>query len=395
MFKHNFKRNSKRGAQAPLLGSKLRVKIEKLAVGGAGVARHEGLVIFIQQAAPHDELLVEITLQKKNFAEAKILEIISPGPDRRLAPCPVANRCGGCNWQHITEAEQRKQKQTIVQDTLNKFIPGVEFECFPLRPSPQSFRYRNRIQPKIGKGHFGFYERESHRIVEISDCLITEEALAKEIPKVREWALGQRQEGRLEMYLTIENEVHYGFVDSDDEGIGFSQVNRFQNRELIQTVLDWADGAKYSHIYDLYAGSGNFTLPLYKHFETAMTAVELSQKLVKRGREASIHSQIHFVESDVEKWLRSAKIVSTDLVLLDPPRAGCSEDTMRSLAQSPPKKLIYISCHPVSLARDLKWLAEWSAKLETPALRLKRVQAFEMFPQTDHVETIALLEVDS
>ena len=98
MSKNDSSRNSKRGAQAPLLGSKVQVKIEKLAVGGAGVARHEGLVIFVQQAAPDEELIVEITLQKKNFAEAKIVQILKPSPSRRLAPCPVASRCGGCNW---------------------------------------------------------------------------------------------------------------------------------------------------------------------------------------------------------------------------------------------------------------------------------------------------------
>ena len=395
MSKNNSSRNSKRGAQAPLLGSKVQVKIEKLATGGAGVARHEGLVIFVQQSAPDDELLVEITLQKKNFAEARIVQVLKPGPARRSTPCPVADRCGGCNWQHIHESEQQKQKEQIVHDTLKKFLRDTDFSYLPIKPSPQSFRYRNRIQPKISNGRFGFYERESHRIVEISDCPITEDLLAREIPKVREWALNTRPEGRLEMYLTTENEVRYGFVDGEDDGIGFSQVNRFQNRELIQTVLDWAGQTSYKHIYDLYAGSGNFTFPLYNNFESPITAVELSQKLVKRGQELTPTSQIQFVESDVEKWLKGSKIGPHDLVILDPPRAGCSEATMKSLAQNPPKKIIYISCHPVSLARDLKWLADWSVQLGQPALRLKRVQAFEMFPQTDHVETIAELEVDS
>ncbi len=388
------KRRSKpqRGDTTPL-----RVQVEKLAVGGAGLARHEGLVIFIPQAAPGDELLVERTVIKKNYAEAKILEILRPGPSRRRPPCPVAERCGGCNWQHLTEAEQQKQKSLFVQETLQKFLREISFDFLPLQPSPKALRYRNRIQPKIKNGNFGFYERETHDVVDILDCPITEEALAQKIPEVRAWALQQRSSGRLEMYLTEENLVRFGFVDESDEGIGFSQVNRFQNQDLVRTCLEWASGFRYKNIYDLYAGSGNFSFPLASQFNCPLTAVELSEKLVRRGK-ALVQkkmSPVHFVQSDVESWLKKAQIQHDDLVILDPPRAGCSEEIMMALARSQPRKIIYISCHPVSLARDLKWFFDWSKKQNRPHLSLRRVQSFEMFPQTDHVETIAELGVDS
>lgn len=374
--------------------TQFQVTIEKMAIGGAGVARHDGLVIFVQDAAPGDELLIEITKDKKTFAEAKIVTILKPGPNRKNPVCPIATKCGGCNWQHLTEEEQRNQKQQFVKETLERFLKNIPFEYLPIKPSPKTFRYRNRIQPKIHAGKFGFYERDSHTVVETEDCLITEEILASAMPEVKAWAQAQRYDGRLEMYLDTQQKVRYNTIDDQDEAVGFSQVNRFQNPELVQTVLDWSKDHQYEHVYDLYAGSGNFSFPLAETHRAHLTAVELNPKLVELARSKK-KSDVQFIQSGVERWVRRAKFTSQDLVVLDPPRSGCAEDVMKTLAQYPPKKIIYISCHPVSLARDLKWLFDWSKKFQKADFRLRRVQTFEMFPQTDHVETIAELEVDS
>lgn len=390
-------KSNKGGAQAPLLGSEIKLNIEKLAIGGAGVARHEGLVVFVPQAAPNEEILAEVTLVKKNFAEAKMLQVLRPSPFRREPPCPVASICGGCNWQHISEEEQRRQKEKLVFETIKKFNPTLEFEYLQLKPSPRSLRYRNRIQPKFKNNRFGFFERNSHEIVEISDCLITEEILTSKFPEVKGWAQQKDTKGlqRLEMYLSEEGQVRYGLISEEDDGIGFSQVNRFQNEDLIQTALAWAGEASFEKIFDLYAGAGNFTFPLaQKYQKSQVTGVELNPKLVERAKLKITEKRIRYSLSDVESYMRKADVGAQDLVLLDPPRAGASESIMRALAEAQPKKIIYISCHPVSLARDINWLFTWSHKLGRK-MRLRRVQAFEMFPQTDHVETIAELEVDS
>lgn len=380
-----------------ILSSQIKIKIEKLAIGGAGIARHDGLVIFVPQAAPEDELLVEITSKKKNFAEARIVEILKPGPARRTPPCRYAHECGGCNWQHLTEDEQRRQKELLVLETIKKFNPTLDFEYLPLQKSSHSLRYRNRIQPKFKDGKFGFFARNSHEIVEIDDCLITEEALTKKFPEVRAWAAAKKSSElqRLEMYLSDSEEVRYGLITDDDDGIGFSQVNRFQNEDLLKTALDWAGEDNYSQIFDLYAGAGNFTFPLAQKYKNAaaITAVELNPKLVERGRTENKDKRLRYFLSDVESFMKRATLTPQDLVLLDPPRAGASEYIMRALAAAQPKKIIYISCHPVSLSRDLKWFFE-SAQKMGPKYRLAKVQAFEMFPQTDHVETIAELRVD-
>ncbi|MGZ3770310.1 MAG: class I SAM-dependent RNA methyltransferase [Bdellovibrio sp.] len=387
----------KGGAQAPLLGSKIKLFIEKLAIGGAGVARHEGIVVFVPQAAPNDEVLAEVVLVKKNFLEAKIIEIIKAGPSRRPSPCAVANICGGCNWQHITEEEQLKQKEKLVLETIKKFNPNLNFEYLPIKKSPRSLRYRNRIQPKFKNNKFGFFARSSHDIVEISDCLITENALTEKFVEVKTWAQQNKSKEllRLEMYISDKEEIRYGQINDEDEGIGFSQVNRFQNNDLIETVLEWSGEEKYHHVYDLYAGAGNFTFPLAQKFsESEIVGVELNPKLVDKAKLTIKEKRIRYFLSDVEAYMRRSTINEKDLVILDPPRAGASEYIMRALATSGAKKIIYISCHPVSLARDLNWFFAWAQKAKINA-NLERVQTFEMFPQTDHVETIAMLRVDS
>jgi 23S rRNA (uracil1939-C5)-methyltransferase len=391
-------KNHRRGAQAPLLGSKIKVSVEKLAIGGAGVARHEGMVVFIPGAAPQEELLVKITLAKKNFAEAEIVEVLTPSPFRREPPCPVANVCGGCNWQHLTEEAQQKQKELLVQETLKKFNPQLQFDYLPLQPSPRSFRYRNRIQPKAQNGKFGFFGRNSHQVIDIKDCPITEESLTEKFSEVRAW-LAEKNPGprlqKMEMYLDTEQNVRYGLISDEDDGVGFSQVNRFQNPALIETVLNWVQQESYGNIHDLYSGAGNFTFPLGQQFpKNKVTGIELNPKLVLKGTSENKNSHIHFIESDVEKYVLKTKINSDDLVILDPPRMGCSKATIKALAKARPRKIIYISCHPVSLARDLKWFFETATQEQIPWV-LTRVQAFEMFPQTDHVETIAELRVDS
>lgn len=390
-------KSNQRGAKAPLLGSQIKLSIEKLAIGGAGVARHEGMVVFVPQAAPNEEVLAEVTLVKRNFLEARVVKILTPGPARREAPCPVAHTCGGCNWQHLTEEEQRHQKQSLVLETLKKFNPGLEFNYLPIQPSPRIWRYRNRIQPKYKNNRFGFFARNSHQIVEIKDCLITEESLTAKFSEVRDWAIKKNSKDllRMEMYIAEEGDIRYGLITEDDDGIGFSQVNRFQNVDLLQTTLEWSGNHSYTKVFDLYAGAGNFTFPLADRFPQAdIVGVELNPKLVARARSKIQNQRMSYFESDVDSYMRRASIGHNDLVVLDPPRAGASEFTMQTLAAARPRKIIYISCHPVSLARDLKWFFAHAQQLGH-RYKLDRVQTFEMFPQTDHVETIAELSIDS
>ncbi|MBC7372114.1 MAG: class I SAM-dependent RNA methyltransferase [Bdellovibrionaceae bacterium] len=383
-----------------------KVTIEKLAIGGSGIARHDGLVIFVPDSAPGDELLIKIRTKKKNFAEADIVSILTPGPSRRTPPCPIADRCGGCNWQHLTETEQQHQKQMLVQETLAKFLPGMELPFLPFQASPRSLRYRNRIQPKYFQGKFGFFARRSHEIVEAKDCPITEEILTSQFAMIKETLdqkyLSSKETQKLEIYLDQNKKPQWLLKGEESDGVGFSQVNRFQNEALLKTVLEWSEGPNYSRVFDLYAGSGNFTFPLAEKFRSQqIIAAELDSKLVQKAHEkikqaGSLSKRMSYYMSDVQLFLKKTRLQTEDLIVLDPPRAGADAYVMKALAHAGVQKIIYISCHPVSLARDLKYFFETQDQYPgSRKLKLQRIQCFEMFPQTDHVETIAELAVDT
>lgn len=359
----------------------IEVSVEKLSLGGSGIARHEGLVIFIPFSAPGDRLLIKITSQKKSFAEAEIVEILNPSKQRRTPPCPVYGRCGGCNWQHIQYSQQLHEKQTIVEELFLKFL-HKNIPILPIIPSPQEWNYRNRIQIKHQNGKVGFYAKKSHTLVEIQNCLIAE-------PTINEKLM-------LAAQSPLSNQRLDSAADDTDNNFAFSQVNTLQNANLVSTVLQWSENLVFDEIYDLYSGGGNFSFPLLeKNPKSKIIAVELEQESVARAQKIISDKnlspkRIQYILGDVEFFLKRCLFAKGSLVLLDPPRGGCSEGVMRNLAKQPFQKLLYISCNPSTLVRDLQRLNEYSDN----RMRITRVQPFDMFPQTDHVEVLVELFID-
>lgn len=376
--------------RVPAVGDLLQVRIEKLAVGGNGIARPDGFVVFVPDAAPGDLLEVEMVKVRPQHGEARLRKVLEPGTGRRVPPCPYAGECGGCNWQHLDETTQLQQKQSLVAETLAKFLPGMAIPIEPIEPSPRSLRYRNRVQPLRHGGRLGFRRRRSHDFLPVQDCLITEEPLAALFASPPPGVDGSR----IELRLSPEGGIEISEA-GDDEGFAFAQVNRFQNQQLIDTVLDWTKDAHPRAVWDLYGGGGNFTFPLARAFPVPVTGVELNAVLVQRASQKASENkmpQLSFRVSDVESWVRRRVPPAGSLVVLDPPRNGAGADVMSALAASPATEILYISCHPVSLARDLQIFFE---KAPANRWKLRRVKAFEMFPQTDHVETLVQLSVDS
>ena len=377
-----------------LLGKTFEVSIEKLSLGGNGIARHEGLVLFVPFSAPGDHVLVRVCEQKNNYVEAEIEKILHASPSRVEAPCPVFGRCGGCNWQHISSTEQLKQKQLIVEEQLKHFLKK-EIVVLPIIPSPKDYRYRNRIQLKYQAPELGFYARKSHDVVGIDDCPVSEEKIAQKIPVLKAQLQKQKAQeiSKIEVFLDEKENVQSVQEDSPYEGVGFSQVNRFQNKNLLKTVLLWAGDQKYSEIWDLYAGSGNFTFPLLEKFpSTPVVAAELNEKTVKKAQDLirlknMSAKKVRFLLVDVELFLKRNPVPEQALVVLDPPRLGCSENTIRYLSQQRMKRLLYVSCNPSALGRDLQRFFA----LSPHPWKLARIQPFDMFPQTDHVEVLAEL----
>ena len=399
-------------ADKPRRGDKLQLHIDRLSVGGRGVGRTGALVVFVADVAPNEDVEVEITLIKKNFAEARLVTILKSSEARVTPPCPVAGICGGCNWQHISYPEQLSQKRSLVRESLRKFSGfdvSLESLVQPTIASPKPLRYRNRVQFHHEGRELGYFRRGSHRLISIDDCPISEEPIAAQIPILKE-QFASHPPGRIEVFVTEDERVvtraaaeRTNSTASDQEsdeldqggiGFAFAQVNTQQNRYLIASVVSVFVSRLLDDespvLYDFYAGGGNFTFPLAKAFpKAALTAVELNRESVERGatrsRDEFASYDIRWHQQDVTAFLKEAEIAPGAGVLIDPPRAGCSPEVVSALSQSALGFLVYVSCHPVTLARDLKTFSEAGFKLVS-------VQPFDMFPQTDHIETLVVLE---
>lgn len=387
-------RNPREGSRSTsLVGSQIEVEIEKMAVGGAGLARHDGLVVFVDFAAPGDKLKVQITEHKKNLAFADIIEILQPGPQRIQPLCQHFGKCGGCSWQHISAEEQLKQKELILRDSLKEILKTRAVDIKPIIPSPRNFQYRNRVQMTFTGQVLAFRGKRSHDLIPIESCELVEESLKSTIKSknFKTMKSGVRYDLRLKM---DDPKPQITALDEDVELVGFSQVNRFQNEDLIQAVVSALKPAAESDLYEFYAGAGNFTFPILKALKWRhVWAVEGSPALVTLA-----HSQIQtenisnkkltFHLSDVSQFLRTKWPRPEDVVYLDPPRIGADEFVIKTIAQSKPRQILYLSCHPVTLARDLGRLLSLA-----PEYNLDFVQPFEMFPQTDHMETLVSLSL--
>lgn len=378
------------------LHQELTLEIEKMAITGEGVGRYEGAVVFVPFSAPQDKLKVKIVQVKKNFLRAEIINILNPSPIRRNPPCPIFGSCGGCSWQHLAASFQLEEKQRLLSEILKKFLPETSLPFLEPVASPKEFFYRNRIQPRLRSDSLGFFSTKSHDWVAAKDCFLVEEPL-REFFQTPPRAKSEK----IELYLDTTGQPHYREILDEIEDQLFSQVNRFQNEDLIHAVLNWTKGLNPSVIFDFYAGAGNFSFPLSDQFKNkSVTAVELNPALVQIARSECLSRRIspknlEFYALSVDHYLKRTPLPENSLVILDPPRQGCSEYVIRSLAADGcSKKIIFISCHPVSLGRDLQRLQQYCAS-NSLSLSINKVQLFEMFPQTSHFETIAEVTLKS
>lgn len=387
----------------PSVNDLITIEIEKITSSGRGLGRTHGAVVFVPMSAVGDQLQIKIVKAKKNYYEGEIIKVLRPSVDRVEPKCQHYAHCGGCNLQHINQEGQLKAKETILLDALQSlFIKKIkdpslknlierEISVSPIRSNPQFWNYRNRIQPIFKNNKFHFARRNSNDLEPIEQCHIIEEPIQKFI----EQKFHKLSEGRTELRLNEKLQVEAFAMMNEPEGYGFSQVNRFQNQELIDYVLNHT--IESSVIYDLYAGSGNFTFPLAKKFKkTRIVAVELSEKLYRLGvlrTNEWIDSEktIEFKNIDVEKFLELSPLAKNSSVLLDPPRIGCSTKVMKALAASQLRQIIYISCNPSALARDLSIFYDSLPGDEANQWKIKNITPFEMFSHSDHLETIVQL----
>lgn len=378
----------------------IEVSIEKMAVTGEGVARHNTAVIFVPWACPGDRLKIRVDTAKKNHYSGRILEVLTPGPSRVKPPCEYAGQCGGCSWQQISHEEQLRQKQSLLHEVLHKFLPSFDFKINPIIASPLQFGYRSRIQPRLRAHELGFYRWKSHEWMPIKDCHLVEDPLRDFFKKEFKTPKPLPIDTKIELYLGTDEKPAYRALTDEVEDQLFSQVNRLQNEDLVKTVVQMSQRHKPQVIFDLYAGSGNFTFPLSAaHKSAQIIGVEANAELVRAGRKKSDLLKIpakflEFYATSTDLFLRRFLPDSETLVVLDPPRGGTSDFALRSFAASGLRHIIYVSCHPVSLGRDLSFLKSALA-VRHKTLRIEQIQPFEMFPQTHHLETVVELSIDT
>ena len=333
----------------------MRLKIEKLIYGGSGVGFIDKMPFFVPATVPGDEIECEITQKHKGYCEARLVHIVKASPNRATPKCAHFGLCGGCQWQHIDYAAQLLWKQLILEEQLKRIGKIAEPKVLPTIPSPKIWNYRGRVKlQRDKKGRKGFYALGTHDLIEIKECLIAD----------------------------------ISAVDRP-EGEGFTQVNPLQNENLKKLVAEIARELSSKRILELYSGNGNLTFSLASKAEH-IAAFDSDGRSIREAMKISNEKKIcniEFAVSSAASALRGAirKGKRYDTLIVDPPRDGCKE-LLRLIPKIGLKNIIYVSCNPSTLARDIK-------ELVSAGYLFLSSQPIDMFPQTFHIESVSALAV--
>lgn len=392
----------------PNVGDIIEVTTDRLAFGGEAVARHDGLAIFVPLAVPGERLQVRITERKKNYARAAIENVIESSPDRRDPPCRYFGDCGGCQLQHMSYEMQLASKVRFVRDALER-IARIDWpDEIPIRHGPP-FGYRARAQIRIDQrtGRVGFNRTASHSICDVVSCPILIPELDAALSLLRAAVAGakvnDRVVGGLRQIDVAAGETGVSFEPAlsnlasvplrqtaSGAVYGFDPSTFFQSNPALLDVLieEAVGGLSGEFAIDLYAGVGLFTIQLARRFKRVI-GVEADPRTAKHAIAniaANSAANIEFRTSPADSWLKGFKASasqSPDLLVLDPPRTGAAQ-AIPSIIELSPRSIAYVSCDPATLARDLRALVDGG-------YTISRVTAIDLFPQTYHVETVALL----
>jgi len=410
----------------------VQLTIDELAGGGDGVGRTDDRAVFVPGTAPGDTVRARLRNQQRRWCRAELVEVVEAGPDRRRPACGVADRCGGCQWQHVAYEAQLRAKQHLLRRAFRQARLDADPEPLVASPRPLAYRCRARLHWKLskqGSPALGFLGARSHRVVDINECPVLLPPLSALLPALQEWlpknlpevelsVLGNERghsalglQGDLERHIdalkvplsgvsgaqllgrtlasTLWGDPH---LDQEPPGTAphwtspatFFQANPEVNRLLRAQLDDWA-GDVSGPLLELFAGAGNLTRTLARH--GGVIAVESQPEALQLARRNLDGADVQWMPGEAEQALATLgdQGLRPGLVVLDPPRTG-ARDLLEGLSELRAPRILYVSCDPMTLARDVAGLAALGYEL-------RRLRALDTMPQTSHFETVAELEL--
>ena len=375
----------------PKIGQRITMHIDDVAFGGEGVGRVNGFVVFVPLVIEGETVEAEIIEIKKKFARAELVNVVEPAVSRVDPSCRFFGDCGGCQYQHMSYDAQLVMKQKQVASLFGRIGGLTENRVEPVVACPQPYHYRNRIlirsqwNGKAKKLLIGFRKRNSHWVVEVDDCKIAEPALNAQIPKVRN---NPPNKGGVKVNLRVAPEK---WVVPDHS---FFQTNFFMLPRMVEILRKMFQSSGSTYLIDTYCGVGFFSIEL-ADLAKRYVGVEYDHHAIIAARENATNfggGNGEFLEGRTEHLLPELLAKFSDgrtTVVLDPPRKGCAPVALEQLLEIRPTQIIYVSCHPATLARDLNTICA------NGVYRLEQVVPLDMFPHTQHVECVADLRINT
>jgi 23S rRNA (uracil1939-C5)-methyltransferase len=434
----------------PKRGERLDLEVDSLAFGGRGVARAGGYVVFVAGGLPGDRVRAEVTKAKRSFAEARAVELLRPGADRVADRCTHEGEpCPGAPWQGLAYERQLAAKRQQVDEALRRIGDLDGFELEEVEPALEQWRYRNKLEYSFGEREgeavLGFHARGRwDLIVGVEDCLLASERGNAARNAVRDWAREEsvpaydrrarkgvlrnlvvregRRTGQLQTRLVTaparfpRPPVDLHTVVEDDSGgndgptgvlgeerlreelcglrfeishAAFFQTNTEMAERLYGAAAEYAGLSGGERVFDLYCGIGTIGLTMAARagevwgLEIVPEAIADAERNAERNGIANARFLAGNTRTGVRPLLEQAG--KADVVVVDPPRTGLSQKIVRRVIECEAKRIVYVSCNPTTLAPN-------AAQLVEAGYRLRRVRPVDMFPQTPHIECVALLE---
>jgi 23S rRNA (uracil1939-C5)-methyltransferase len=420
--------------RAKAMAQQLTLFLSDMAYGGEAVGRFEGKAVFVPYAVPGETARVQVVTDKGRFARARLLEILTPSPRRVAPPCPQFGVCGGCQWQHVEYQAQLEYKHSIVLSQLQHIAARPDAPVRPTLGMDNPWCYRNHVQFGVSNGsQLGFMATGSHRVVPIERCLLMHALLDELYTSLNIELLGLRRltlragvnTGERMIILEMEEDqppevevdlpVSFVMLLSDGTPVtllgsshiherlagrmyrvsapSFFQVNTQQAEMVVSTVHSYLNATADDTILDAYCGVGTFALELARTARQVVGIESSAPALADAVANAVGVDNVRFVHGPVAENLNTLDLarrgateyLKAPLAVLDPPREGVGQEVVAALARLAVQRIVYVSCDPATLARDIKGML-------AAGYTLREVQPIDMFPQTYHIESVALLE---